>query len=131
MSKYARYVDLTKLTTEYARRMKRLSDRIFTEVARPTNSKSYKVVKLFSEKPVNLRKEIYPYYPRHPETGKLMIMLRYYGLYRDEHEDFRDEMKRMRALRGKVEPERKSRKTFTNIFEGKSKQVNAPKNEES
>ncbi|XP_044759062.1 28S ribosomal protein S33, mitochondrial [Coccinella septempunctata] len=130
MSNYAKYVELTKLTTEYARRMKRLSDRIFTEVARPTNPKSMKVVKLFSEKPVNLRKEVHSYYPRHPETGKLMLMLRYYGLYRDEHEDFREEMKRMRALKGKVEPERKSRKTFTNIFEGKSKQVNK-KSEES
>ncbi|KAL3274366.1 hypothetical protein HHI36_015764 [Cryptolaemus montrouzieri] len=131
MSKYARYVDLAKQTTEYARRMKRLSDRIFTEVARPTNSKSMKVVKLFSEKPINLDKEIHGYYPRHPETGKLMIMLRYYGLYRDEHADFKDEMKRMRALRGKVEPERKSRKTFTNILEGRNKSVGSTKTSES
>ncbi|KAK9888353.1 hypothetical protein WA026_000607 [Henosepilachna vigintioctopunctata] len=125
MSRYAKYINLTKQTTEYARRMKRLSDRIFTEVTRTTNSKSMKVVKLFSEQPVNLRKDIHAYYPRHPEIGKLMLMLRYYGLYRDEHADFQDEMKRMRALRGKVEPERKSRKTFTNIFEGRNKTVNS------
>lgn len=117
MSKYAKYADLAKLTTEYSRRMNRLSNRIFTEVTRPTNSKSMKVVKLFSEEPVHLQKEIHGYYPRHVETGKLMILLRYYGLYRDEHQDFKEEMKRMRALKGKVEPERKSRKTFTNIYD--------------
>ncbi|KAK9718699.1 Mitochondrial ribosomal subunit S27 [Popillia japonica] len=107
MSKYARYSDLIKLSTEYARRMNRLSCRIFGEVARPTNSKSMKVVKLFSEEPVDHRKEIHAYYPRHVETGKLMMKLREYGLYRDEHADFNDEMDRMRALRGKVKPERK------------------------
>lgn len=104
MSKYAKYVDLAKQTTEYARRMNRLSNRIFSEVVRPTSSKSMKVVKLFSEQPVNLRREVHSYYPRHIEIGKLMMKLRYYGLYRDEHADFQDEMKRMRELRGKVKP---------------------------
>lgn len=107
MSKYAKYADLTKLTTDYARRMNRLSNRIFGEVVRPTNSKSMKVVKLFSEEPVNQRKAIHAYYPRHVETGFLMMKLREYGLYRDEHADFQEEMERMRALRGKVKPERK------------------------
>ncbi|KAF7285940.1 hypothetical protein GWI33_008912 [Rhynchophorus ferrugineus] len=106
MSKYIKYSDLMKQTTEYARRMNHLSNRIFGEVTRPTNSKSMKVVKLFSEEPIDLRKDIHAYYPRHIETGKLMMKLRYYGLYRDEHEDFKDEMKRMRALRGKAKPER-------------------------
>ncbi|XP_022900371.2 small ribosomal subunit protein mS33 [Onthophagus taurus] len=107
MSKYARYADLVKQTTEYSRRMTRLSNRIFGEVARPTNAKSMKVVKLFSEEPVNQRKEIHAYYPRHIETGKLMMLLRHYGLYRDEHADFKEEMDRMRMLRGKAKPERK------------------------
>lgn len=107
MSRYARYVDLTKLTTEYARRMNRLSNRIFGEVARPTNPKCFKVVKLFSEEPLNQRKDIHAYYPRHVETGKLMMMLRYYGLYRDEHADFNEEMERMRTLRGKPKRKRK------------------------
>nr|CAI5829557.1 unnamed protein product [Callosobruchus analis] len=53
MSNYAKYADLVKQSTEYARRMARLSNRIFGEVARPTNSKSMKVVKLFSEEPVH------------------------------------------------------------------------------
>ncbi|GJQ81849.1 putative ribosomal protein S33 [Trypoxylus dichotomus] len=89
--------------------MNRLSCQIFGEVARPTNSKSMKVVKLFSEEPVDHRKEIHAYYPRHVETGKLMTTLRYYGLFRDEHADFNDEMDRMRALRGKVKPERQAK----------------------
>lgn len=63
-----------------------------------------KVVKLFSAEPINQRRDIYAYYPRHVETGKLMLKLRDYGLYRDEHADFTDEMNRMRALRGKTRP---------------------------
>lgn len=108
MSKYRLYSELPK-TTEYARRMLRLSNRIFGEVSRPTNSKSMKVVQLFSEKPIDQRKEIHGYYPRHVETGKLMMMLRHYGLFRDEHQDFKEEMDRMRALRGKAPPERKKK----------------------
>lgn len=107
MSNYAKYANLIKLPTEYARRMDRLSKRIFGEVARPTNKKSMKVVKLFSAEPIDQRKDIHAYYPRHIETGKLMMKLRHYGLYRDEHADFKDEMDRMRALRGKSKPERK------------------------
>lgn len=103
MSKYRTYVDLAKQTTEYARRMTRLSNRIFGEVPRPTNSKSMKVVRLFSQEPWDQRNYIAKYYPRHYEIGKLMKKLRYYGLYRDEHADFQDEMNRMRALRGKVD----------------------------
>ncbi|XP_072397247.1 small ribosomal subunit protein mS33 [Diabrotica undecimpunctata] len=109
MSKYAKYTDLIKQTTEYARRMNRLSNRIFGEVVRPTNPKSMKVVKLFSAEPVHLQREVYAYYPRHIETGKLMMKLRHYGLYRDEHADFQDEMDRMRALRGKPKHIRKSK----------------------
>lgn len=109
MSKYAKYVDLAKQTTEYARRMTRLRNRIFGEVVRTTNPKSMKVVKLFSEEPIHLRRQVHAYYPRHPETGELMKKLRYYGLYRDEHADFVEEMERMRALRGKVKPQRKTK----------------------
>lgn len=111
MSKYAKYAQLTKLTTDYAVRMNRLSNRIFGEVVRPTNSKSMKVVRLLSEQPRNLKREIFAYYPRHVETGKLMMNLRNYGLYRDEHEDFREEMQRLRELRGKAKNTRKPRKS--------------------
>lgn len=83
-----------------------LSNRIFGEVARPTNDKSMKVVKMFSEKPVQLREEIVNYYPRHVETHLLMRKLREYGLFRDEHQDFKEEMKRLRVLRGKAAPKK-------------------------
>ncbi|KPJ18295.1 28S ribosomal protein S33, mitochondrial [Papilio machaon] len=82
--------------------MKHLSNRIFGEVATPTNSKSMKVVKIFSARPLHTNEEIIHYYPRHVETGKLMMKLRSYGLFRDEHQDFKEEMKRLRELRGKV-----------------------------
>nr|CAD7449840.1 unnamed protein product [Timema bartmani]CAD7462407.1 unnamed protein product [Timema tahoe] len=106
MSKYVSYVELAKIGTNYARRMNQLSNRIFGEVVRPTNSKSYKVVKMFSEKPMQLRRDIIDYYPRHIETHNLIMKLRHYGLFRDEHQDFKEEMKRTRALRGKVKPKK-------------------------
>merc|ERR1719365_177263 len=39
------------------------------------------------------------YYPAHEETAELMRHLRDYGLYRDEHKDFCDEMERLRDCR--------------------------------
>lgn len=44
------------------------------------------------------------YYPRYKETYYLMVHLRELGLFRDEHEDFKEEMKRLRKLRGKGPP---------------------------
>lgn len=88
--------------TNYAMRMNRLRNRIFGEVVRPTNKKSMKVVQLFSEKPVNKRPEIVDYYPRYEETESLMFHLRNYGLFRDEHKDFKEEYQRLRELRGKT-----------------------------
>lgn len=99
---YAKYAQLINASTNYARRMKRLSNRIFGEVAIPTNSKSMKVVKMFSARPLHSDQEVVEYYPRHVETAKLMMRLREYGLYRDEHQDFKEEMRRLRELRGKV-----------------------------
>ncbi|XP_013146513.1 PREDICTED: 28S ribosomal protein S33, mitochondrial [Papilio polytes] len=99
---YTKYSQLINASTNYARRMKHLSNRIFGEVATPTNSKSMKVVKIFSARPLHTNEEIIHYYPRHVETGKLMMKLRSYGLFRDEHQDFKEEMKRLRELRGKV-----------------------------
>lgn len=101
MSRYRTYKELGQLSTIYARRMNLLSNRIFTEVTRPTNPKSMKVVKLFSAQPLQQNDFVVNYYPRHVETGWLMMKLREYGLYRDEHADFQDEMRRLRILRGK------------------------------
>uniref|UniRef100_A0A1A9ZAD1 Small ribosomal subunit protein mS33 n=1 Tax=Glossina pallidipes TaxID=7398 RepID=A0A1A9ZAD1_GLOPL len=105
MSAY-KYNDLIKLTTQYAHRMNYLSNRIFGEVARATNSKSMKVVKMYSEEPTEKRDYVINWYPRHVETHILMKNLRLYGLFRDEHEDFKEEMKRMRKLRGKAPPKK-------------------------
>ncbi|XP_011699783.1 PREDICTED: 28S ribosomal protein S33, mitochondrial [Wasmannia auropunctata] len=98
----SKYVNLANVGTNYAVRMNRLSNRIFGEVVRPTNQKSMKVVKLFSEKPVNKRPEVVEYYPRFKETELLMKHLRDYGLFRDEHKDFQEEYQRLRELRGKT-----------------------------
>ncbi|XP_053409797.1 28S ribosomal protein S33, mitochondrial [Nycticebus coucang] len=90
--------------SEYALRMSRLSARLFGEVVRPTDSKSMKVVKLFSELPLAKRKETYDWYPNHNTYFALMGTLRFLGLYRDEHQDFRDEQSRLKKLRGKGKP---------------------------
>lgn len=111
----SKYINLTKYTkiveagTEYSRRMKHLSNRIFGEVTRPTTSQSMKVIQLFSEEPLYLRNDVINYYPRHPETALLMSQLREYGLYRDEHMDFTEEMDRLRAIRGKGPPPKKTK----------------------
>ncbi|CAG4992297.1 28S ribosomal protein S33, mitochondrial [Colias croceus] len=99
---YVKYAQLIKGTSNYARRMQRLSNRIFGEVATQTNPSSLKVVKMFAARPLHTNEEILHYYPRHIETHALMLKLREYGLFRDEHQDFVEEMKRLRALRGKV-----------------------------
>lgn len=104
---YVKYSKLIKATTNYANRMNRLSNRIFGEVAIPTNSKSLKVTKIFETRPLHTNEEIVHYYPRLVETGKLMMKLREYGLYRDEHQDFREEMQRLRELRGKYKLHRR------------------------
>lgn len=112
MSKYVnvtKYAKLVNSGTDYGRRMKHLSNRIFGEVTRPTTTQSMKVVQMFSEEPLYLRKDVIQYYPRHVEMGKLMRNLREYGLYRDEHADFKEEMGRLRALRGKGPPPRKTK----------------------
>ncbi|KAI1238810.1 hypothetical protein IHE44_0011900 [Lamprotornis superbus] len=67
--------------SSYALRMARLSAQIFGEVVRPTDSKSMKVVKLFSEQPLAKREEVYNWYPPHNTYHALMKKLRYFGLY--------------------------------------------------
>ncbi|XP_071511958.1 small ribosomal subunit protein mS33-like [Diadema setosum] len=94
------------MASNYARRMARLSARIFGEVYKPTTSQSMKVVQMMSEKPREMRKHIVDYYPPHTETYKLMKYLRFLGLYRDEHADFRDEMKRVQRMKGKAPPKK-------------------------
>lgn len=102
-----KYAKILQSGTEYARRMKHLSNRIFGEVTRPTES--MRVVERYSEEPLYTREDIVNYYPKHVEMGQLMLRLREYGLFRDEHMDHREEMKRLRALRGKGPPPRKTK----------------------
>lgn len=99
--------------SEYALRMTRLSARLFGEVARPTDSKSMKVVKLFSEQPLAKRKETYDWYPNHNTYFAFMGILRFHGLYRDEHQDFKEEQVRLKKLRGKGKPKKGEGKRVT------------------
>ncbi|XP_038134567.1 28S ribosomal protein S33, mitochondrial [Cyprinodon tularosa] len=92
--------------TSYAVRMARLSSRIFGEVVRPTDTKSMKVVQLFQEPPLARRKEVYEWYPHHKVYYAMTQKLRFMGLFRDEHEDFKEEMRRLRKLRGKGTPKK-------------------------
>lgn len=97
----SKYVNLINVKTNYAMRMNRLSNRIFGEVVRDVPQSSMKVIKLFSEKPVQKRSEIVEYYPRLRATHLIMKNLRFYGLFRNEHQDFKEEQQRMKILRGK------------------------------
>ncbi len=63
-----------------------------------------KVVNMLSEEPIHKRDYIINWYPRHVETNFFTKELREYGLFRDEHQDWKDEMKRLRYLRGKRPP---------------------------
>ncbi|CAL8083651.1 unnamed protein product [Calicophoron daubneyi] len=87
------------MAANYAKRMAMLAGRIFVDVSRPTDSKSLKVVRLMQELPRPLM--LKDYYPPLEEYRNILTQLRYLGLYRDEHADFRDEMRRLRELRGK------------------------------
>lgn len=66
----------------YALRMARLSAQIFSEVARPTDAKSLKVVQLFKETPLAKRKEVYDWYPQHNIYYAMTQKLRFLGLFR-------------------------------------------------
>ncbi|XP_076861196.1 small ribosomal subunit protein mS33 [Brachyhypopomus gauderio] len=96
---------MTSLSS-YAMRMARLSARIFGDVARTTDSKSMKVVQMFRETPLARRKEVYDWYPQHKIYYSLTQKLRYMGLFRDEHQDFKEEMRRLKKLRGKGKPKK-------------------------
>ncbi|XP_039648318.1 28S ribosomal protein S33, mitochondrial isoform X1 [Perca fluviatilis] len=92
--------------SSYAVRMARLSAQIFGGVVRPTDSRSMKVVQLFQEPPMAQRKEVYDWYPQHKIYYSMTQKLRFMGLFRDEHEDFKEEMRRLRKLRGKGKPKK-------------------------
>uniref|UniRef100_A0A8C8ZLC3 Small ribosomal subunit protein mS33 n=1 Tax=Prolemur simus TaxID=1328070 RepID=A0A8C8ZLC3_PROSS len=90
--------------SEYALHVSPLSSRLFGEVARLTDSKSKKVLKLFSEQPLAKRKKTYNWYPNHSTYLAPIGTLRFLGLSRDEHQDFRDEQMHLKKLHGKGKP---------------------------
>ncbi|XP_055990523.1 28S ribosomal protein S33, mitochondrial-like [Sorex fumeus] len=90
--------------SEYTLSMSRLSAQLFGEVARPRDTDSMKVVKLFSEQPLAKRKETYDWYPNHNTYFAFMGTIRFLGLYRDEHQDFNDEQLQLKKLCGKGKP---------------------------
>ncbi|KAF3704816.1 28S ribosomal protein S33, mitochondrial [Channa argus] len=92
--------------SSYAVRMARLSAQIFGEVMHQTDSRSMKVVQMFQEPPLVKRKEVYDWYPHHKIYYAMTQKLRFMGLFRDEHEDFKEEMCRLRKLRGKGKPKK-------------------------
>jgi len=103
-SGFYKYAQLVKRNTDYAKRMERLSNRIFGNPVRTTHPDDLKnVVQYLASEPNDKQDWIRNWYPRHRETHKLAMALREYGLFRDEHEDFKEEMIRQRALRGKVQ----------------------------
>ncbi|XP_076010108.1 small ribosomal subunit protein mS33 [Genypterus blacodes] len=99
--------------SNYAVRMARLSAQIFREVVSPTDTKSMKVVQLFKEPPMAQRKEVYDWYPQHKIYYAMTQKLRFMGLFRDEHQDFKEEMRRLKNLRGKGKPKKGEGKRAT------------------
>lgn len=60
------------------------------------------------ERPLDLDEERnHKFFPAHPQYRALTHTLREYGLFRDEHRDFTEEMKKVAIARGKVFRERR------------------------
>ena len=107
----------------YSQKMKRLGAKIFNEYRPPDMPKevataadkavikdfnytlrsNHNVIERQMKEPNDLNSGWNPkWYPAHPQIREMMFTLRKYGLYRDEHKDFSEEMKRLRVIRGKV-----------------------------
>lgn len=102
MASVKKYLQLAEAGTTYAKKMNYLQNRIFGEIARPTSLPSAKVVKKLEGLPPYKDPDVVDYYHRLPESFYFFMHLRNYGLFRDQHADFKDEMKRLRKLRGKI-----------------------------
>lgn len=91
-----------KSQSQYNAKMKYLSESIFGEYKVSMDSKpNKKLMYSMKDRPLYERPEIVHYYPAHEQTNWLMDALRDYGLFRNEHKDFLDEMERLRNIRGK------------------------------
>lgn len=120
---------IVRFTSKYDQRMKKLSCKIFNEFHVPEIHKKdllygishrplaqnlrkwHRDIRTFErnqEKPIDLNTDRnYKYYPAHPQIRALTHTLREYGLFRDEHRDFNEEMKAVAISRGKTFRERR------------------------
>ena len=96
------------MSSNYAKRMARLSARILGNPIRPVPKDAVRVIKLYERTPIENDKIASNYYPPDEYLTRLTHHLRTLGLYRDEHLDWSEEMERKRELRGKGEKNRKS-----------------------
>ncbi|CAF1189015.1 unnamed protein product [Rotaria sordida] len=99
---------MTAPVSAYAQRMIRLSQRIFTEYPKIVFSKKQhqeqheKFLRFLDDRPHTAGVLVsMNYYPRYGEMYHLMEGLREHGLFRNEHRDFKEEVVRLRVLRGK------------------------------
>ncbi|KAL1230679.1 Small ribosomal subunit protein [Trichinella spiralis] len=93
-----------KQASVYSRKMDRLSKRIFGEIPYELTARNARVVKAFQAMPYEEDEFCIAYFPPHPMFHSLTKLLRLHGLFRDEHQDFIDELLRQRCLRGKAPP---------------------------
>lgn len=113
-----------QVTSKYHQRMRKLSCKIFNEFYIPEIPRSdlnygisHKPVAMWMSKwhsdlrvfernqelPIDLDpSRNHKYYPAHPQYRALTHTLREYGLFRDEHRDFNEEMRKIAEKRGKV-----------------------------
>ncbi|KAH1185728.1 hypothetical protein KIL84_018477 [Mauremys mutica] len=74
-----------------------------------------KVVKLFRKQPFAKRKEVYNWYPPHNTYFALMKKLHFFGLYRGELQDFKEEMRWPKKLCSKGKPKKGEGKRDTKM----------------
>ena len=95
---------VVKMPTQYKKNMARLSAKIFNNA--PPLSVSKKTLSIMKKelnmKPYEMDRKFLRYYPPFKEMTLLTRYLRLLGLYRDEHLDFKEEIIRSQAIRGKV-----------------------------
>ncbi|KAI3415608.1 hypothetical protein GPALN_005207 [Globodera pallida] len=89
--------------TEYGRRMKRLSHRIFGEVTLQADKKTLRVAEIMAAEPWEQQAKLSEkYYPNTPMFHYLVKMLKMHGLFFDEHLVWREVQNEIRIAKGKI-----------------------------
>ncbi|VDP04652.1 unnamed protein product [Soboliphyme baturini] len=88
----------------YRKHMERLSSKIFGDYVKISHFKDKSALHLLERLPLEENEYKVDYYIPHPMFHYLAKMLRIHGLFRDEHQDFQEEMRRLAILRGKSPP---------------------------